>query len=284
MSSTEEEEFRGELEEGESNGANDDPGEEGDEDFVADQEGDDDESEDEPLEALKSSPKRAAAKVTPNYAEDSDDESEDDVPLVALVSAKKKNTPKKNDSGKKKAAAKAPPKKKKSSTKVTLKKKVSAVSTASNKSYDFASAALYGTECDKGLLIQRLLCRWWYAITWPDLSALPDKPPKNYDSLDGFPGVYICTSGDQVGKIKDLRDAAGCPSFQNFAKKTSEELRTLLLKALEEQKKQLVAAEGTGTATEKELDRMIKWATKLNTNKAEKEAGKVLKAHGLALP
>lgn len=48
-------------------------------------------------------------------------------------------------------------------------------------------------ETDKGQMVQRLLCRWWYAITWPkpeDIGA----PPAGYEALDGFPGVFICTS------------------------------------------------------------------------------------------
>lgn len=48
-------------------------------------------------------------------------------------------------------------------------------------------------ETDKGQMVQRLLCRWWYAITWPkpeDIGAAP----AGYEALDGFPGVFICTS------------------------------------------------------------------------------------------
>jgi hypothetical protein len=66
-------------------------------------------------------------------------------------------------------------------------------------------------------------------------------------------------------------------------KKPSKELQALLLKALEEQKRQLMEAEGSGTATEKELDTLLKWATKINPDKADKEALKVLRASGLQL-
>lgn len=48
-------------------------------------------------------------------------------------------------------------------------------------------------ETDKGMMTQRLLCRWWYAITWPRPEDIRS-PPAGYESLDGFPGVFICTS------------------------------------------------------------------------------------------
>lgn len=102
--------------------------------------------------------------------------------------------------------------------------------------------------------------------------------------MDGFPGVYICTQGDEVGKIKDLRDETKAPNFNNFAKMTSQELRDLLRVAIEEQKRQLVAAEGKGTATEKELDGLLKTVMKVDPAKADREAIKVLKAAGLSLP
>jgi len=128
-----------------------------------------------------------------------------------------------------------------------------------------------------------LLCRWWYAYTWPDPSSLPEETPKNFDKLDGFPGVYVCTSGDDVGKIKDFRESTKCPNFKNFARKSSEELRELLLIALKTQREALIKAEGPGTSTEKHLNTLEKWATKINVNKAEKDAMKVLKVAKLSI-
>ena len=81
-----------------------------------------------------------------------------------------------------------------------------------------------------------------------------------------------------VGDLKDVRDKSKAPSFQNFYKKSSEELRDDLLKAIENQKAALIKAEGEGTSTEKELRALEKWATKLNCSKADKDAAKVLKA------
>ena len=213
--------------------------------------------------------------------EDDDDseEEDDDIPLAALKSKSPSPKKKKAPAKKKKAA----PKKKKKVT-ASKSKSSSTTSSSSSSNYYSSSAALYQSGCQKGQLIQKLLCRWWYAITWPDPAVIPKEPPTNYDSLDGIPGVYVCTSGEDVGQIKDFRDKDTCPNFKNFASKPAEELQSLLIKALEAQKRILVTAEGQGTPTEKDIDTELKWAKKLNPTKADKEAVKVLKAAGMELP
>ena len=203
---------------------------------------------------------------------DDDDDDDDDVPLASL----KKKSPAKAAKPKK-----AAPKKKAKAAATPTK-----TSSSSSSKTDFlsASAAFYDSDCKKGRMVQKLLCRWWYAVTWPDPATLPDTPPRHYDPLHGFEGVYVCTSGDKVGDIMDLRDQDHKPCFTNYAKKSSQELKDLLLKALEEQKRQLVEAEGPGTATEKEINDEIKWVTKkVNPESADKEALKVLKAAKMKL-
>lgn len=222
--------------------------------------------------------------------EDEDDEDgdyasddSDDIPLSALKSPPKKKA-KPVAKSKAKATKKAAPKKKattatkkKKSTSTSTKKSSAKSTSAAPSNYVSASTELYA-NCEKGKLIQSLLARWWYVYDWPDPACLLNPPPKGYDELDGFPGVYICTSGDNVGDLKDVRDKTKAPSFQNFYKKSSEELRDDLLKAIEKQKAALIKAEGEGTSTEKELRALEKWATKLNCSKADKDAAKVLKA------
>jgi len=259
---------------------------------------DEDEDDDVPLASLKKaasndskreSPRRKRKAVSYNEEEEEaeeeegeeeeedegdDSDSDDDIPLAQL----KKSSPKKSKS--------PAPKKKKKATPAKKKAKEAPVAAAPSKSKNYlsASAALYESDCKKGLMIQKLLCRWWYAVTWPDPSALPNKPPKHYDPMEGFEGVYVCTSGDKVGHILDLRDREACPSFRNYAQKSSQELKELLLKALEEQKRQLIEAEGSGTATEKEINDDIKWLTKkVKPDEADAEAKKVLKAAKLKL-
>ena len=176
--------------------------------------------------------------------------------------------------GKAKAKTKAPAKKKAKTT----------IASSKENEYSSPSFALYGTESIKGKLIQNILCRWWYAITWPNPASIPKEPPADYDAMDGFPGVFICTQGEEVGAIKDFRDKENSPNFNNLAKKPSEELKDLLVKAINEQKRQLIEAEGEGTPTEKELNSMLKWATKINAKKADKEADKVFKANKMTIP
>lgn len=50
----------------------------------------------------------------------------------------------------------------------------------------------YYSDTVKGMLVQKLLVRWWYAIEWPkkdDIGA----PPIGYEPLEGFLGVFIST-------------------------------------------------------------------------------------------
>jgi hypothetical protein len=55
---------------------------------------------------------------------------------------------------------------------------------------DSTWGAFYNTS--KGLLVQRLLCRWWYAMEWPKLDEI-GQAPAGYEALDGYPGVFVST-------------------------------------------------------------------------------------------
>ena len=118
-------------------------------------------------------------------------------------------------------------------------------------------------------------------MTWPEPESLPAETPKNCDAMDGFPGVFVTTSGDDIGKILDFRNKKTCPNFINMSKKGSAELKDLLIKAIKEQRRVLVEAEGTGTETEQDLVKLQKWAEKVNPSASDKEADKVLKAAGI---
>ena len=232
-------------------------------------------------EVLLSGLKRKMSRPKPviSYADNDLDDSEDDedsgddMPLAALKS--NASPPKK------KQTTKEPPKKKTTATATTTTATTS--KPASNNKYTSVAEAFYNSGSTKGMLVQRLLARWWYAIDWPISKNKGEQKPPTYDALDGFPGVYVCTSGDKVGHILDTRDPLKAPCFRNMAKKGAEELKQLLLTALEEQKEQLILHEGKGTPTEKEIDNMIKETNKVNADKADKEAATLLKANKLAL-
>lgn len=249
------------------------------EDFIPEDDGDDDEdekyasddSDDVPLSSLRSPPKKAASSSSSKAK-----------PPAAKKATSKKDVPKKKST---KTKSPKPSAKKKSTAAAKTTKKVSKTvsSSSSSSNYLCASSELY-SQCDKGKLIQALLARWWYAYKWPDPKTLPTATPKGYDALDGFPGVYICTQGSNVGKFSDKRNHDMAPSFNNFARKTSDELKDMLLRAIDGQTRDLIKHEGGGTETEKELKVLEKWVMKLNCPKADKDAEKVLKAKRLTLP
>lgn len=56
-------------------------------------------------------------------------------------------------------------------------------------------------------MVQKLLCRWWYAMEWPAKEDITPAPPL-YEALEGYPGVYI---GVEVGGVQS---AAGVSSPQ----------------------------------------------------------------------
>lgn len=106
--------------------------------------------------------------------------------------------------------------------------------------------------------MQKLMRRWWYAIEWPSQADLAKVGPRGrtrrepvdelslggagmvcrlfqpvpagYQQLDGYPGVYICVKGDDMGKIIDHRTHSEAPSFENLKAKSCQELQDLLVK------------------------------------------------------
>mmetsp|Transcript_89064 Transcript_89064/g.178066 ORF Transcript_89064/g.178066 Transcript_89064/m.178066 type:complete len:217 (-) Transcript_89064:117-767(-) len=215
----------------------------------------------------------------------SDDSSDEDVPLGQLLAGKKSASPaqkivaskKKQD----KSAEDAPVAKK---NKVTPAKKVKAESKSAKPDPKPAPRAKSGTvknDCDvfydtvKGQLVQKLECRWWYAIVWPSKESLSKSMPPGYQELDGFRGVYICVKGDSIGKVVDNRDPKTCPNFRNLKKKDSKELLDLLKKALETQKEQLIEHEGSSSPYESTINNELKWVSQVNCVKADKEAARM---------
>lgn len=108
-------------------------------------------------------------------ADDSD--SDDDVPIAKLV--KKKQT----ESAEKSKEAKPKTEKKAAKPAASQSTQRATVGNASSEFYE---------GCDKGRLVQSLLIRWWYAITWPLPSDI-GVPPAGYEALVGFPGVFVST-------------------------------------------------------------------------------------------
>ena len=114
-----------------------------------------------------------------NSSSESDEEDDDDEKPIGQLIKKRKEENNKDINEKKQKAVK-------DESSLTRKIKTSSVSTLAKNSTEFYN------ETDKGKLVQRLLVRWWYAIVWPKPEEI-GAPPPGYESLDGFPGVFICT-------------------------------------------------------------------------------------------
>jgi len=162
---------------------------------------------------------------------------------------------------------------KKSKTTSTQKSKSSADVEVESKDATTISG-LY-KRSTKGELVKRLLCRWWYAIEWPHPSAILEQPPKGYEPLDGFPGVYVCVKGPKIGALLDNRDESTSPCFSNLIQKSTAELKELLASALENQRKALREAEGSNKIVETQIDKDLKFLKDVKDAKSDAFAKKL---------
>lgn len=133
-------------------------------------------------------------------------------------------------------------------------------------------------DTQKGLIVQMLLIRWWYAFDWPDPSAYIAAASQGYEELDGMKGVFVSMNLEDLGKIADLRDKEMCPSLKNMSSKPAAELQALCLKAYDGQIAQLADEEGGGDNVDTpEIIRLKKerrHISKINPDEAEAEARK----------
>jgi len=139
------------------------------------------------------------------------------------------------------------------------------------------------TRSTKHEVVAELLCRWWYAMEdWPptDPEFYKDRLSKeklrevsieewewveDKDS-NGFRKVYMLSQfrgvfRDSTEKLWDLRPKESCPCLVNFMKKDMAELYELLVKAYEEQLRQLQDSKYNEERLKKEV------ATKITRHK-----------------
>jgi len=128
-------------------------------------------------------------------------------------------------------------------------------------------------ETKKGMLVQRLLVRWWYAYDWPMPGDWDSNDvPAGYEELDGFPGVFVSMNVTTLGKLLDLRDPSMKPSLKNMSSKTSLELQELCVRAYESQIRALEEAEGEGVPLLSELRKELHQVKKVHLDEADQEA------------
>lgn len=200
--------------------------------------------------------------------EGSKSDSEDDIPILELIKKRKEKAIA--------AAANAEPAKRAKTENGTKSSKSSSSSSSSSSSARSSSANKstdFYENTKKGLIIQRLLCRWWYAIDWPKKEDIPEPPP-GYEAMEGFPGVFISTSVDSLGKILDLRNPKKCPNLVNLSKVDSAKLQRMCLKAYERQMDILAATEGDDVRLLRTLRSEMREIKSVNPQLADKEAQK----------
>eukprot|EP01031_Cornospumella_fuschlensis_P043646 gene43646-53376_t len=126
-------------------------------------------------------------------------------------------------------------------------------------------------DTDKGLLVQRLLVRWWYAIEWPIKEEI-GTAPEGYESLEGFPGVFISTKSESLGTILDLRNKANCPNLRNLSAWSARDLQEKVITAYEKQMEVLEQMEGAESKLYRQLKAELREVRKVDCDKADREA------------
>jgi len=192
--------------------------------------------------------------------------------------AKAKAKPKAKPKGKGKAKAKPTPPKKAAKKKTPAKKSSGGGSSgrgAGAEAYDAGVAratnvftkSTYIRKLDKvnksnlkEQLAQCVLRRWWYCFDWPRPESL-ESPGPSYMSC-GFPGVWVCVMGDDLGHIVDRRNRKGCPSRDDMLKESSAKLAAWWRAGMQKQRAELVQFEGNEAPLLVHLDLEIAEAKK----------------------
>ena len=92
--------------------------------------------------------------------------------------------------------------------------------------------------------------------------------------LPGFPGIFICIHGGDIGLICDTRDMTKAPTVNNLMKYNCIQLKNLWVTALKEQIKVLTETEGTDAITLPYLQHELSLAQSFDAEKEEKESKK----------
>lgn len=89
--------------------------------------------------------------------------------------------------------------------------------------------------------------------------------------LPGFPGIFICVHGGDIGMISDTRDMSKAPTVNNLMKYNCIQLKNLWITALKEQIKALKEAEGENAITLPYLQHELALAQEFDAEKEEKK-------------
>lgn len=141
------------------------------------------------LVARRLSSSSAQSSSTTVIGEASD--SEDDLPIVQLIAKRQREGKLDEFMKKKKKAVNDSSKKREEDKNGSKTSNTSRPISRPGNTNASSSAEFYSSP--KGQLVQNILSRWWYAIEWPRPEHI-GKPPPGFETLDGFPGVFVSTS------------------------------------------------------------------------------------------
>ena len=146
----------------------------------------------------------------------------------------------------------------------------SSSSTTARKKYE-----VYYEDTKKGLIVQNLLIRWWYAYSWPNPDEYTGDVPPGYEEMEGMKGVFVSMNLEDLGKIVDLRDKKMCPSLKNMSAKPAAELKELCIKAYEGQIAEIIKIEGKeDTPNIITLKKEMRHISRIDPDEADMEAKK----------
>ena len=204
--------------------------------------------------------------------DDAEEDSDEDVPISEIIGKAKKKK-KEEDSDDEIVVS---PVKKKKETALPVKRKASTTTKKTVKKASNRESAFYETE--RGKLLQNFLRRWWYVVDWPGPEAATRPPEKDFEQLPGFPGVHICTAGERLGELQDHRDHNECPSFHNYYKRSTADLKKLVLAAFDKQIEELQEVDPRSPMINAlKQDRAA--CARVDTKKADAEANKAIKTY-----
>lgn len=126
--------------------------------------------------------KKRSSSAVIEQKKDNSDSDDDDVPIAELLRRKTEKE--------KTKLSKPPQKIAKTDPISTSSKKSTYKNGSASRSVNFSNE--FYSDTLKGKLVQKLLVRWWYAMSWPNESSFKDVP-QGFEPLNGFPGVFVST-------------------------------------------------------------------------------------------
>lgn len=126
-------------------------------------------------------------------------DSDDDLPIITLIKKREREEKAYREAAERERKASKPSAKSESSAKPKSSSETKKSESSGGGGGGGGGFTFYETT-DKGRLIHAFLIRWWYAYDWPTPEEI-GKPPAGFESLDGFPGVFVSTRVS-LSKIK----------------------------------------------------------------------------------